>query len=329
MTGILRHLRLGLTVLAVVLLLAWVGLAVLFHVQGLLALALLAGLLFVASGFGWAIWRKQWGRLWLGMAGLALFCGLWWQIQIPRDDRDWASDVRHGVTGEMDGALVTLKHVRNFRWQDVETAVENWETRVVDADRITSVDMLTSVWGSPMIAHVLVSFGFDDGQHIVFSGEIRREEGEVYSALGGFFRRYELVMIAADERDIIHLRTDARAETVSIFPVDLAPDARRQLFFNFVNRANALADRPEWYHTILANCTTMPYALVKGIAPGLSMDWRVLASGHLPSFLHDLGVLRPDLPFDQISARAVLPKSGFDAPDFAAYSRLIRGAWAD
>ncbi|MFN4153306.1 MAG: DUF4105 domain-containing protein [Paracoccaceae bacterium] len=312
---------------AAVMLLVWVWLAVSFHAHGALGFALHAALLALAAGFGWASWRRRWGLLWAGMAALAVIAGLWWVMQDPRDDRVWAKDVAHGVTGEVEGSKVTLRNVRNFRWQDPDTAVESWEARVVDADRITSLDMFTSVWDSPLIAHVLVSFGFEDGQQIVFSGEIRREQGEVFSALGGFFRRYELVMIAADERDIVHLRTDARGEQVSIFPVDLDPEARRQLFLSFVNRANELAAEPEWYHTLLANCTTVPFRLVKGIAPGLVLDWRVLASGHLPGYLHDLGVLRPDMALEQVLERAKLPRAGMDAASGPAYAQLLRQAW--
>ena len=52
----------------------------------------------------------------------------------------------------------------------------------------------------------MASFGFQDGRFLAFSGETRKEEGESYSTLGGFFRQYELIYIAAEERDIIRLR---------------------------------------------------------------------------------------------------------------------------
>lgn len=308
-------------------LLVWVWLAASFHATGWLATGLGAGVIVLAAGAGYAAWRRRWGALWAGFAVVLALGSVWWFAQGPRDDRAWDFDVRHGVTGQIDGQRVTLNNVRNFDWQTPETAIESWETRVVDIDSITSVDMFTSVWDSPLIAHTLVSFGFADGQHIVFSGEIRREQGETFSALGGFFKLYELVMIAADERDIVHLRTDVRGEAVSIFPVTLDPDRRRQLFLTFVARANDLAQQPEWYHTVLANCTTLPFQLVKGIAPDLALDWRVLASGYLPGYLHDLGVLRPDLPLDTVLARARLPKTGPDAPRGTVYSDLLRRPW--
>jgi hypothetical protein len=314
-------------VLLACLVLVWVWLAVTFHASGGMGIALRAGVLTLGLGLIWAVWRHRWGLLAGVTAGVISVAALWWGAQVPLGLRDWDADVAFGVTGVQDGNLVTLRNVRNFRWKDADTASESWETRVVDIDRIVSVDMLTSVWSSPLIAHVLVSFGFADGQHIVFSGEIRREKGEVYSALGGFFRRYELVLIAADERDIVHLRTDERGEEVSLFPVMLDAEARKALFLSFVNYGNALDAEPQWYHTIIANCTTVPYRLVKGIAPDLAMDWRVLASGQLPEFLHDLGVLRPDMTMEDVRARARLPVAGRNAPEGADYSRDLRRAW--
>ena len=49
---------------------------------------------------------------------------------------------------------------------------------------------------------------FDDGRHLAVSIETRKERGEVYSALRGFFRQYELYYVVADERDVVRLRTN-------------------------------------------------------------------------------------------------------------------------
>jgi Domain of unknown function (DUF4105) len=41
------------------------------------------------------------------------------------------------------------------------------------------------------IAHTMLSFGFA-GEPVIISIETRKERGGEYSALAGFFRRYEL-----------------------------------------------------------------------------------------------------------------------------------------
>jgi hypothetical protein len=193
---------------------------------------------------------------------------------------------------------------------------------------VTSVDVFTSVWGNPNIAHIMVSFGFEDGRHIAFSAETRRRKGQVYSTLGGFVREFELTLLAADERDLIWLRTDLRGERVSIFPLTLSPEARRELFLAFARFAEELDRQPQWYNTLLDNCTTVPLRIVRTLSPGIPLDWRILASGRLPAYLHDLGVLRPDLGLAEVEAKAVLPVFGAWPSDEVAYSQAIRAAWA-
>jgi len=57
----------------------------------------------------------------------------------------------------------------------------------------------------PQIAHTLVSFDFANAAPLTFSIEIRKERHEEFSSLGGFFRKYELSLVAADEKDIIYI----------------------------------------------------------------------------------------------------------------------------
>lgn len=127
---------------------------------------------------------------------------LWWTQLIPRLDRDWDPDVALTVTGFVNEEVVTLDNVRDFDWRATDDFIPRWERRSYDLSSLTTVDVILSTWGIDAIAHTLVSFGFADGEHVVFSVEIRREKGESFSEIGGFFKQYELAFIAATERDI-------------------------------------------------------------------------------------------------------------------------------
>lgn len=310
----------------------WIGLSLHFQIA-----APWVYLLYLVGVFVWLALVRMLlqGRLRraLGLSAVVLAVwALWWGGIAPRQDRDWMAEVARGVTAEptRDGAVL-VRNIRDFRWSSPTEAVERWYDLEVQPEQITSVDMIMSVWDSPEIAHTLVSFGFADGRHIVFSGEIRREVGEEFSAIGGFFKRYELVLIAADERDIVHLRTDARGESVSLYPVAMGAGQRAALFRAFLDYGNALAEEPRWYHTLWTNCTTMPYRLVRGIAEGLVFDLRVILSGRLPGYLYDLGVLpgAETVPLAELKARAVLPPSLVDGLSSQDYSRLLRQGWRD
>lgn len=319
----------GFQLLLAVLLVGWTSMAIHFQFRApavYLAYALLA---VAALGVFWLCWRRRWRFGWLAMAVLLAVVALWWNSIQPREDRDWRPEVAYNVTSTEAGGLITLDHVRNFDWKTETDFTERWESRTVNPDDITSVDVILSIWDSPDIAHTLISFGFGDGQHVVFSTEIRKEKGEDFSSLGGFFKQFELVLLAADERDIVRLRTDVRSEQVSLYPLDLDPKLRKELFLSFLKLGNELAAKPVWYNTITANCTTVPYHIVRRLTDNVVPDVRVLLSGRLPSYLHELGVLRPDMPLDAIAARAHVAPLGPAMPDGVAFSRKVRAGWAE
>jgi len=274
-----------------------------------------------------ALWLWFWRRRLAGAGALAVVfavLAVWWGSIAPSNDRDWAADVARGVTATIDGDILTLHNVRNFDWRTADDAVERWETRTYRLSGLDSLDVFTSVWDSPAIAHTLVSFGFRDGRHLVFSAEIRRERGEEFSSIGGFFKQYEMVLIAADERDIVRLRTNFRKEDVSLFPVDADDRFRRALLLSYLDYGNTLAVRPAWYETIFSNCTTVVYRLARTLAPGASLDWRILFSGYLPDYLYDHGYIATSLPLVEVKKRARISAIGQSTPDSDDFSAAIR-----
>jgi hypothetical protein len=184
--------------------------------------------------------------------------------------------------------------------------------------------MITSVWDSPKIAHLLVSFGFADGRHVVFSVEIRREKGEAFSSIGGFFRQFELSLIAADEADVVKLRTNFRGEEVRLYPLRLTPEQLRAVFLRYVELGNALNEKPRWYNTVTANCTTVVWQLTRVLNPDLPLDRSLLLSGYLPDWLYRMGVLADEGTLEDIRARAVISDRAKALPEGADYSVGIR-----
>ena len=302
----------------------WAALAMHFQLTGLvrtLALAALAMACLATLILRFQSRRKAWATFALS----AVLVAGWYQTIRPQQNRDWQPEVAHGVTADVNGPIVTLHNVRNFNWTSETEAVPDWQTVTVNLDQLSSLDMFTSTWGNPDIAHLIVSFGFDDGQHIAFSVEIRKEVGETYSSLGGFFRKYELVLIAAQENDVVRVRTNMRHEDVHIFPVALPADKRRDLFLQFVGLGNQLAEQPKFYNTITANCTSTVFLLVRSFQPNLPLDRRIILSGRLPEYIDEMGGLQGDEPMAQrraegaITARAQTIGAGQD------FSAFIRG----
>jgi len=235
---------------------------------------------------------------------------LWWRRILPSNDRDWADDVARMTTGEVMGNQVTLHNVRCFQWRTTTDYDPLWETRTYDLSKLATVDMILSYWSMSAIAHVLVSFGFDEGDHVAFSVEIRREKTESFSEIGGFFKEFELSVLACDERDVIYLRTNVRHEDVYLYRLRMPTAHMRALFLAYVAEANELSRNPRFYNTLSGNCTTLVYRMMRRIVGRLPLDFRLLLSGYLPGYVYRVGALdaRYSLPeleaFGGVSERA-------------------------
>ena len=248
----------------------------------------------------------------------------WWLTLRPSQHRDWEPSVARLLRGQVAGDIATLRNVRNFHWRSPRDFDAHWETRHYSLATIRSVDLALSYWSHTAIAHTLVSFGFADGDYLVFSVEIRRKKNDRFSELGGFFRQYELSVVAADERDILQVRSNIRREDGYLYRVQMAPGDMQALFVEYINQANRLAERPRFYNSLTANCTTLVYRMVNRIVTGLPLDYRLLASGYLPEYLYDLGALRGADSLQEYRRRGRYTERARDEASPLPFSRRIR-----
>ena len=249
---------------------------------------------------------------------------LWWSSIPPSNSRDWTPDVARTARATFDGSHVTIQNVRNFNYRSENDYDQRWETRTYDLDRIQGLDLFISFWGPTEIAHTIVSWDFDDGQHLAISIETRKEKGESYSALRGFFRQYELYYVVADERDLVGLRTNYRGEQVYLYRIRVPPAQARALLVDYLDEVNSLADHPEWYNALTQNCTTTIRGHTQHIGAAGSFDWRMLVNGHLDELLYERGQIDTSLPFAEIKLRSDITdkaKAADDSPDFSAKIR--------
>jgi hypothetical protein len=249
---------------------------------------------------------------------------IWWTRLEPTNDHVWADDVARITTGTVDHNRVTLHNVRNFVWRSSTDYTQRWETRSYDLDRLRSVDMIMSHWDGPNIAHMLISFGFEDAGYVTFSVEIRRRKTQEFSEIGGFFKEFELTIIAADERDVIRLRTNVRGEDDYLYQLRMPLSAMRSLFLGYVGEANALLETPRFYNTITVNCTTLVYHMMKRIVGHLPLDHRLLLSGYLPEYVYSVRGLNQNYSLEELKARGRITARAKQADRSPNFSEAIR-----
>ena len=313
-------------IFCVILLATWGAFALWFQVPGgVLSQSLGVGLWIAFSlAILVVLWR---GRLAGGALSFAVaFAALliWWLQIAPSNNRLWADDVAQVTTGVVEGDRVTLHNVRNFDWRTKTDYTQRWETRTYDLRHLNSLDMILSYWSMPAIAHVLISFGFDDGEHVVFSVEIRREKTESFSEIGGFFKEFELSVIACDERDVIRVRTNVRGEDDYLYRIRMPVDDIRSLFLAYVSQANDVARKPRFYNTITANCTTIIYHMAKRIVGHLPLDYRVLLSGYLPGYVYKVGGLDTRYPLEELRTLGRITERAKESDRRPSFSADIR-----
>ncbi|MBY0280496.1 DUF4105 domain-containing protein [Candidatus Binatia bacterium] len=314
----------ALAALPIVLLALWCGTALGFRFPGPTVVRHGVGGLFVLGVLVTLLTVRPLARKIATLAvPFVLFAAFYATVR-PSNDRDWSPEVAHPPTGEVRGDTLTLKNVRDFRYRSESDFTERWETRTYDLSAIEGADLFLSYWGSPLIAHTIVAWDFASSPPLAISIETRKEKGEQYSAIRGFFREYELYYVAADERDLIGLRTNHRNEDVYLYRVRMSPAAARDLLLDYVKTMNDLAEHPRWYNAAIDNCTTGIRVHVQHIGSVNPWDWRILVNGYGDQLLYERGNIATDLPFDVLKRRSnvVAPaQAAGDAPDFSARIR--------
>jgi hypothetical protein len=248
----------------------------------------------------------------------------WWLTQKPSNDGNWQPDVAQLAWADINGDEFTFHNVRNCDYRTDTDYTPHWETRTVRLSQITGIDLAIDYWGSPWIAHPIVSFQFADVSPLCFSIEIRKAVGQSYSTIGGLYRQYTLIYIVADERDVVRLRTNYRHEDIYLYHTTAPPDRARERFLEYVHSLNALRTQPRWYNAITTNCTTA----IRDQRPTgerAPWDWRILLNGKADEMLYEHGaLLTGGLPFAELKRRNLIDdraKAADASPDF---SQLIR-----
>jgi hypothetical protein len=242
------------------------------------------------------------------------------------NNRDWSPDQAVLTYSEFHGDSVTVRNIRNCTYRTAEEYTVEHYDKTYDLSKLQTLDfVVTPFLNTPALAHLAMSFGFEDDEYLGVSVEIRKEKGEQYAPLKGVLRQFELMYVVVDERDMIRLCTDHYLNGVYIYRAKASPEQVRAMFVDVMTRANELALDPEFYNTFTNNCTT-------NIVDHLNATSRfkvpygkgLLLPGYFDQMVYDLGLIDNDVSFEQLKLRSRVNGRVYfnaDNPDFSAAIR--------
>jgi hypothetical protein len=245
----------------------------------------------------------------------------------PSHHRDWIEEQRLLPYAEFHGWSVTIRNVRNARFYSYRDCLVDWEDRTYDLRKVQSVDFLMVPFAdNRAIAHTMLSFGFEDGEYLGVSVEVRLEKGEAYNAAIGLMGQFELMYVLADERDLLPVRPKYRGVDVYLYRTTATPAQARALLIDILKRVNEIYQTPEFYDTLRNNCTTNIVRHINALAPGrIPYDYRVLLPGFADSLAYELGLIDRSLPLEELRRRARMTDLILAYEDDPHFSQRIRG----
>ena len=238
------------------------------------------------------------------------------------DSKNFRADLAMLPFVDFDGDEITIHHVRDCRYRSEDDYdVRHYDMRFQLSDVKTIDFIVVPFKESSLLAHTMLSFGLADGRHFVISVEARLGVEESYSAVAGAGRRFPLMYIIGDERDLILLRTSIRDVEVYLYPGRAEPGQVQDLLVDMLARVNKLQREPEFYDSFTNNCTTNLVNHVNKLRPGrIPFDVRVLLPGHSDRLAYELGLLDIDGRFEYARENAkinVLAQLNADNPEFS------------
>ncbi len=303
---------------------AW-AFGALWHDFPIAALRQALAVVFACGVLAALVFARPHRRAKLGVViAIALIAG-WWFTLKPSNDGAWQPDVAQTAWAEINGDEFTFHNVRNCDYRTETDYAPHWETRTVRLSQITGVDIAINYWGSPWMAHPIVSFQFADAPPLCFSIETRKTVGQTYSAIGGLYRQFALIYIVADERDVIRVRTNYRkGEDIYLYRTLSSPEQARERFLEYVHSLNSLRDQPRWYNAITTNCTTSIRAQ-RPPKERTPWDWRILLNGKGDEMMYERhAIATGGLPFAELKKRSLIDDRARAADADPAFSARIR-----
>ncbi|MGD9720362.1 MAG: DUF4105 domain-containing protein [Pirellulales bacterium] len=248
----------------------------------------------------------------------------------PTNQSNWSANQAVLPWSEFNDNLVTVHNIRNTVYRSTYDYTVHHYDQTFDLNKLDSVDyVMTPLDNVPGGAHTFLTFGFDGKDYVAISVEVRRAEGEEFSALRSMGKPYELMYVVGDERDLIQVRSITWLNDVYMYQANARPEQMRALFVDMLKRANKLRDEPEFYNLVTNNCTTNIMRHINNVAPGtVPYGYEVLFPKYSDRLAYQLGLIRIDDNFERTRQEARINEVAYiyrEDPQFSVRIREYAG----
>jgi hypothetical protein len=252
------------------------------------------------------------------------FVLIWWLLIPASNNRNWQPMSAVLCHADINGDDVTIHNIRNFDFHSETEFTPQYYDKTFSLSALKTVDLYLIYWGPTLIAHTMMSFGFGDQGYVCISIETRKEVGEEYSAIKGFFKQYELNYVVADERDLVRLRTHFKDEDVYLYRLKAQPQVVRNVFLDYFKHINRLTEKPKWYNALTHNCTTTIRGHTLPHTDKRPLDWRLIVNGFLDEMLYERKDIDTSLPFTELKKQVYINGKAVKWDASQDFSRHIR-----
>lgn len=254
-----------------------------------------------------------------------------WAIYVaakePTNDADWQKQYAVLPTIQIDQDVISISNVRDFRYNADQSILEpSYLNESYSLSALKDVWYGISHFGKNGLAHVLLSFEFEDDQFLAVSIEARLQEKDVdgYSPLKGLFGNYTKTIVLATEQDVIGLRTHIRGEPFYLYKLKIPELYRKTLLLNYLREAQTLNTQPAFYNSVINNCMTGLLAESNRFRSMSSwLDKRIFLPGNSDHLAYELEFIDTSLPFETLRKQALIEPSVTEL-DTSNFSKNIR-----
>ena len=266
----------------------------------------------------------------MAFAGIVVYLVLMRYLLLkPSNNRSWVNDNKRLANAEFEGDYVIIKNIRDFNWRSTRDYDERWVEKKFNLTEVSKIWFVLEYFDPKkrQMAHTILGFEFKDGSRICCSIEVRRERGEKYHPIRGFFRQYELIYVWATESDAIGVRARCRKKSVThLFEaVVLGPGNERRMLESYLNRTNKLYEDPEWYNTITNTCTTNIVKHVNEVYPGrVPKAIAILLPGLSPKMLYKNNLVKINSSLEKTLEESIIDSKAQTWDEVSDFGNLIR-----